>query len=741
MAKNLVIVESPTKSKTLKKFLGKDYEVIASGGHIKDLPVKTLGVDVDNNFEPEYVTIRGKAKIIKSLKDAAKVSAKVYIAPDPDREGEAIAFHIAEEISKSNKKLYRAAFNEITKNAVVEAIKNAGEIDQNKVYAQQARRILDRLVGYKISPILWKTVFRGLSAGRVQSVALKIICDREAEIDKFVPQEYWTFEADFKAKKSGILSLKLSKIDAEKVEISSEKEAKKIKSGIESESFAVKSHVKSKMKKSPMPPFITSSLQQDSFNKLRMSNKATMVVAQQLYEGVEVGTEGQIGLITYMRTDSTRVAGEASAAARKTIKKLFGDEYIPDGEVKHKKSSKAQDAHEAIRPTYPELTPDEIKKYLTKDQMRLYDLIWRRFMASQMSPAEFDVDTVEVEGGRYLFKGAKQKMTFDGFTRVYNGKEEENGKGFPTIKTGEKLNLEEVRADQHFTEPPARFNAGSLVKELEQKGIGRPSTYAQIISVLLDRKYISADKRRFQPTDIGKTVNRILISYFTDIFSEEFTAHMEEELDKIEDGSYNWVDVLRNFYGPMKLDLDKAEALKDKIKEQTEEKTDENCDKCGKPMIIKLGRNGKFIACSGYPDCKNTRSVEDEDAPQIDDICPTCGSPMQVRRSRFGRYIACVKYPECKTTKSFPTGVKCPETGCPGDIVERTSRRGKVFFSCSEYPKCEHSTWYRPVNIACDSCGNPYMVEKSTKTRGDHLACLKCKAIRESQTEEALAAD
>ena len=735
MPKNLVIVESPTKSKTLKKFLGRNFEVMASGGHIIDLPISKLGVDIENDFRPEYVIIRGKAKIIKALQKAAKEAKIVYLAPDPDREGEAIAHHIAGEISKSNKNLYRAAFNEITKKAVLEAIENAGQIDKNKVYAQQARRILDRLVGYQVSPLLWKTVFRGLSAGRVQSVALKMICDREEEIEKFIPVEYWSIESDFATVRGEEIRVKLVKIDGDKFEIGNKKEVDKIKSEIESTSFIIKSHEKSRMKKSPQPPFITSSLQQDSFNKLRMSNKATMMIAQQLYEGIEIGDEGQVGLITYMRTDSTRISSEAAVSAIAAIKDMFGERYVGEKGISYKKKKGAQDAHEAIRPTQPEIAPDSIKKYLTRDQYRLYDLIWRRFMASQMAAAEYDVDTIEIEGGRFMFKAAKQKMTFDGFTRLYNGNDNDKNNGFPKVKAGDKVDVKEVFAEQHFTEPPPRFNAGSLVKELEQNGIGRPSTYAQIISVLLDRKYISSEKRRFAPTELGKTVKNILISNFSDIFSEEFTARMEEELDKVEDGSYDWVKVLGDFYGPFKMDLDKAEAHKDTIKKQAQEKTDEVCEKCGKPMIIKLSRNGRFLACSGYPECKNTRSLQEE-LEEIDEKCPKCGSPMQIRRGRFGRFIACSNYPTCKTTKSVSTGVKCPEPGCPGEIVERSTRRGKLFYSCSEYPACEHSNWNKPVNIKCDSCGHPYMVEKSTRTKGEHLACPKCRHIRPMEIEK-----
>jgi DNA topoisomerase-1 len=735
LSKNLVIVESPTKSKTLKKFLGRGFDIVASGGHIKDLPKSKLGVNIEKGFRPEYVSIRSKAKIIKELKKKAEEADTVYLAPDPDREGEAIAYHIANEISKSNKRLLRATFNEITRKAVTEGIKNAGKLDLKKVYAQQARRILDRLVGYQVSPLLWETVLRGLSAGRVQSVALRMICEREEQIEKFVPVEYWLIDAVFETANKEMLVLKLSQIDGAKAEISTQKQAQEIRSRVEAERFSIKSHEKSKIRKSPPPPFITSSLQQDSFNKLHLSNKLTMAIAQQLYEGVEVGEEGQTGLITYMRTDSVRVSDEATAAARDVITSLFGDAYVPEAIRKYKTSKAAQDAHEAIRPTDPGFTPDRAKRYLSRDQYKLYDLIWRRFMASQMAAAEYDVDIIEAEGGRFLFKGSRQKLTFDGFTRLYNGDENGNGNGFPDVRSGDELHLLEVGTNQHFTEPPPRFNAGSLVKELEQKGIGRPSTYAQIISVLLDRKYISSDNRRFFPSDLGKTVNKILVAKFPDIFSEEFTAHMEEELDKIEEGANTWVDVLNDFYKPFKADLKKAEADKENIRKLTQEKTEEICEKCRRPMVIKIGKNGRFLACTGYPKCKNTRSVENE-IETIDEKCPNCGAPMQIRRGRFGRFIACSNYPDCKTTKNLPTGVKCPETGCGGDLLERSTRKGKVFYSCSNYPRCEHSTWYKPANRKCDSCGYPYLVERSSKVKGDYLSCPKCRAVVADETAE-----
>lgn len=740
MAKNLVIVESPTKSKTLKKFLGKGYEIVASGGHIKDLPKSRLGVDIDNDFKPEYVTIRGKTAAIKQIKQMAGTSDKIFLAPDPDREGEAIAYHIAQEIKKLNKNIVRATFNEITRKAVTEGIKNAGKLDLNKVYAQQARRILDRLVGYQVSPLLWETVMRGLSAGRVQSVALKMICHREEEILNFVPIEYWSIDADFLTTGNERMSLRLSQIDGRKLDISRGEEAHNLEAALKSESYRVKSNEKSKTKRSAQPPFITSTLQQDAFNKLQMSNKTTMAIAQQLYEGVEIGSHGQIGLITYMRTDSVRIAEEAAEAAREFIVRSYGQRYVPEIIRKHKTSKSAQDAHEAIRSTDPNLSPETIKRYLSRDQYRLYDLIWRRFLASQMASAEYDVTTIEVEGGRFLFKTSKQRMVFDGFTILYNGDENGEKNGLPDVKPGEKVSIEEVRPEQHFTEPPPRFNAGSLVKELEQNGIGRPSTYAQIISVLLDRKYVSQDKRRFSPTDLGKMVNGILITNFPDIISEEFTARMESELDKIEDGSYTWVEALNDFYGPFKSDLDKALSRKDKIKKQTEEKTDEICEKCGRPMVIKIGRNGKFLACSGYPDCKNTRSLKNN-VETIDEKCPTCGSPMQIRRGRFGRFIACSNYPQCKTTKNIPIGVKCPEPGCGGEIVERSSRKGKIFFSCSNYPRCQHSSWYKPINRRCDSCGYPYLVERRSKARGEYLACPKCRAVVAIEAPEAVATE
>jgi DNA topoisomerase-1 len=536
------------------------------------------------------------------------------------------------------------------------------------------------------------------------------------------------------------MSLRLSQIDGRKLDISRGEEAHNLEAALKSESYRVKSNEKSKTKRSAQPPFITSTLQQDAFNKLQMSNKTTMAIAQQLYEGVEIGSHGQIGLITYMRTDSVRIAEEAAEAAREFIVRSYGQRYVPEIIRKHKTSKSAQDAHEAIRSTDPNLSPETIKRYLSRDQYRLYDLIWRRFLASQMASAEYDVTTIEVEGGRFLFKTSKQRMVFDGFTILYNGDENGEKNGLPDVKPGEKVSIEEVRPEQHFTEPPPRFNAGSLVKELEQNGIGRPSTYAQIISVLLDRKYVSQDKRRFSPTDLGKMVNGILITNFPDIISEEFTARMESELDKIEDGSYTWVEALNDFYGPFKSDLDKALSRKDKIKKQTEEKTDEICEKCGRPMVIKIGRNGKFLACSGYPDCKNTRSLKNN-VETIDEKCPTCGSPMQIRRGRFGRFIACSNYPQCKTTKNIPIGVKCPEPGCGGEIVERSSRKGKIFFSCSNYPRCQHSSWYKPINRRCDSCGYPYLVERRSKARGEYLACPKCRAVVAIEAPEAVATE
>ncbi len=733
----LLVVESPTKTKTLKKFLDKEFEVASTGGHIIDLPKSKLGIDIKNNFKPQYVTIEGKKKIVAELKKLSGKASKIYLAPDPDREGEAIAYHVANSIGANKSKVLRVTFNEITKKAVLEGIKNAGKINIEKVNAQQARRILDRIVGYRISPILWKTVTMGLSAGRVQSVALRLICEREDEITNFVSREFWRIDGEFKNSKGEKLTARLIKISGEKAEPENETQTIAICDDIKKQSFAVSLVKKGSAKRQSPPPFITSSLQQEAFTKLGFNNKKTMLIAQQLYEGVEVGEEGQVGLITYMRTDSFHIADEAKADAAKYIAKNFGENYLPQRVKKYKTKKAAQEAHEAIRPTSINLEPGKIKSYLTKDQFKLYQLIWARFLASQMADAEFKTNTVEITGGKYVFRAFKQELYFEGYLKVYNGtvSGDDDLEKVPVLKEGTKLTLVELKKEQHFTQPPPRFNAGSLVKELEEKGIGRPSTYAQIISTLTDRKYVNQEQKRFKPTDLGKLVNKILVENFPDIFNTEFTAEMEEELDKIEEGDADWIEVLKDFYEPFAEDLKKVEAITKDIKKQTVEQTDEICDKCGRPLVIKYGRNGRFLACSGYPECKNTKPLNGE-VEKTDKKCPNCGAPMEIRRGRFGRFLACSRYPECKTAESISTDVKCPEKNCDGEILERTSKRGRVFYSCSRYPKCKFVSWYRPVNVSCPACGHYYMLEKSSRAKGQYLYCPSCKHSQSEKESE-----
>jgi len=567
-----------------------------------------------------------------------------------------------------------------------------------------------------------------------------MICEREEEVEKFVPQEYWTIDADFVDKRKKI-SAKLMKIDGAKPEIDSQTKADKACSDIKKQEFTITSFKKGSLLRQPPPPYITSALQQDAFSKLGFGNKKTMSFAQQLYEGVEICDEGQVGLITYMRTDSYHIANEAIKEAKEYITTQFGKEYIPSKTIKHKARKAAQQAHEAIRPTSAFRDIGAVKKYLSKDQFKLYQLIWSRFLASQMAPAEYKTTTVEISGGKYLFKAYHQEIAFDGFTKLFNnsGNGDDIKKKIPQLQEGMSLKLSELFPEQHFTQPPPRFNSGSLVKELEEKGIGRPSTYAQIITTLSSRKYVQQDKRRFQPTDLGKMVNKILVENFPDIFNTDFTAAMEDELDNIELGKDDWVDVLNDFYKPFIEDLKRVEKITKDIKKQTIVKTDEVCDKCSAPMVIKFGRNGRFLACSSYPDCKNTKPLEG-DIEKIDKKCPNCGAQMEIRQGRFGRFIACSNYPECKTTEKISTGVKCPTKDCDGELIERTSRRG-IFYSCSRYPDCKYAINSKPVSKQCPACGHSFMVEKSTKTHGDHLYCTNCKhrLIEEKEAEKAKA--
>ncbi|MBD3169103.1 MAG: type I DNA topoisomerase [candidate division Zixibacteria bacterium] len=731
--KSLVIVESPTKSKTLKKFLGKGFSIEATLGHIKDLPKKKLGVDIENNYEPVYEVIPGKDKVINALKKAAGKASVIYLAPDPDREGEAIAKHVAEILDNGYGDVRRATFNEITEKAVKDAIKNAGKIDKNKVSAQQARRVLDRIVGYKVSPVLWKTISRRLSAGRVQSVALRLICEREDEIEAFKPDEYWSITADFKAPK-GNFKAKLHSIKGKKFKLGNQKETDETVAGIKEESFSVHDVKIETKSRNPQPPFITSTLQQEAARRLRFSAKRTMRVAQSLYEGVEMGDAGSVGLITYMRTDSLRLSGEALAGAKGIISANFGKEYLAPKSRQFKNKNKAQDAHEAIRPTYFDYDPGQIKQYLSRDQYRLYTLIWNRFLASQMAPAKILQTRIDSKGGIYVFRATGSRIKFDGFLKVYEDIKEENGKEngnqkLPEVEKGESLKLVGVEPKQHFTKPPPRYSEASLVKELESKGIGRPSTYAQIIDTIRQRKYAEIEQRRFLPTELGRTVNKVLTENFDRIFNVEFTAEMENELDKVEYGDYDWRKVIDDFYNPFSENLKEVEKRKDEIKKSTIKATGIKCDKCGAEMIEKWGRHGKFLACSAYPDCKNTMPIEGDDFNQsTGEKCPECEEgDLIIKNGRFGKFIACSNYPECKFTKAISLGVKCPEEGCEGELVERRSRRGKPFYSCSKYPDCKYAIWNKPVPRECPECGFAFMVEKYTKAKGNFLQCLQCK--------------
>ena len=702
MKKALVIVESPAKARTINKYLGKDFAVMASVGHIKDLPKSKLGVDIEDDFRPHYETIKGKGKIIAELKKASKDAEAIYLGPDPDREGEAIAWHIQEVLNgRKNKKIYRVLFNEITPKGIKEAIAHPTSVDMHKVEAQQARRILDRLVGYQVSPLLWEKVRRGLSAGRVQSVAVRLICEREREIERFVPREYWSITAEFEDFKA-----KLHKKNNKKIEVSTEKEALDVVEALKGAEFRVRDVERKERKRNPLPPFITSTLQQEASRKLSFSAKKTMMIAQQLYEGVELGKEGPVGLITYMRTDSPRIAKEALEAARGFIKENYGTDYLPPKPNVYRGKKGAQEAHEAIRPTDLRYTPDYVKQYLAKDQWRLYELVWKRFIASQMSPAILDQTSVSITAGEYLFQATGTVMKFPGFVAVYEeGKDEETEKEekLPPLEAGEVLVVKAIVPRQHFTQPPPRFTEATLVKEREEKGIGRPSTYASIMSTIQEREYVVKEKGRLRPTELGFLVTDLLVKSFPEILDVKFTAHMEEEFDMIEEGRMPWLGVMKEFYGPFRESLERAKEEMKSVKGEAEP-TDIECQKCGRMMVIKWGRKGKFLACSGYPECKNTCDFTVDESGRIKVVekvvetgerCPECGQPMVVKSGRYGRFLACSDYPNCKTTKPFSTGVPCPE-GCGGELVERRTKRGRVFYGCSNYPSCTYATWENP---------------------------------------------
>jgi DNA topoisomerase-1 len=748
--KSLIIVESPAKAKTINKYLGKDYVVEASVGHIKNLPKSKIGVDVEGGFIPEYETIAGKDDVVKRLRDLARFADRIFLATDPDREGEAIAWHIAKELEEHNDRIFRVLFHEITERGITEAMKRPQRIDENLVNSQQARRVMDRLVGYKVSPFVWKTLFYGLSAGRVQSVAVRLICEREEEIKAFVPEEYWSIVADFQTPAGEHFLAKLAKVAGSDPRIPDSTTAHGYVGDIERQSFAVSDIQKKPVRRNPPPPFITSTLQQEAARRLRFHAKRTMMLAQKLYEGIELGPDGRVGLITYMRTDSTRLSEDAVGEVRQFIYENYGKEYLPHEARLFKKGKSSQDAHEAIRPTSLKHTPKAVRKFLDDELAALYELIWNRFVACQMSAAVADQTTVDVLGGDYLFRATDSVPVFRGFLQVYDDIAEENDRQndedpasrLPQeIKIGDSEKLVGIIPNQHFTKPPPRFSEPSLVKELESQGIGRPSTYAMIVDTIQGRKYVEQRERKLYPTDLGIAVNKILVQYFPHLFNIQFTAKMEEELDTIAMGRQPYKRVMEDFYRPFIRDLEGVEKHSAAIKKSLQETTDEICELCGKPMIIKWGRNGRFMACSGYPACKNTKPLphEQEQTKHVVGMkCELCGGDMVVKGGRFGAFLGCSNYPTCKNTKPISIGVKCPKC-TTGDVIERKTKRKRVFYGCSRYPDCDFASWDKPVARACDTCGNTYMVEKYTQSRGEYLLCPSCKAevAREPQEEPA----
>ena len=827
MSKGLVIVESPAKAKTIQKYLGKGFTVDASYGHVKDLPKSSLGVDIDDDFATEYVVIPGKEKVLAKLKKLALAADTIYLAPDPDREGEAIAAHLAEELGGDDKKkkkgktkkekekekqehpdgerIRRVTFNEITQRAVKAAFDHPRDIDRNLVDAQQARRVLDRLVGYQVSPLLWDKVRRGLSAGRVQTVALRLIVDREREIKAFEKKEYWTLDAHLAAAKPPAFDARFLGKGEEKVEVTNGEDAEKIRLALENADWVVRSADKKERRRNPTPPFTTSKLQQDSSRKLRFSVKRTMIIAQRLYEGIELGDEGLVGLITYMRTDSTRVAPEAIAEVREYVAGEYGPQYLPESPNTYKEKKEAQAAHEAIRPSSAARHPDQVKQYLQEDEFKVYKLIWQRFVASQMNPAVFDQTTVDIDAKSgneiFWFRVTGSVMKFDGFLKVYeeakdvkDEEDEELKHKLPPLEAGQKLTLKELKPEQHFTEPPPRYNEASLVKELEERGIGRPSTYAAILTTIQERQYAQKIGGKFTPTEIGLVVTDLLVENFKDIFDFQYTARLEEELDEIEEGKEKWTDALAEFYKKFAKDLKYAEKHMENIK-RMEKPTDEKCERCGSPLVIKWGKHGSFYACStydkedpnsctftkenpinlpdldtadvqettqeeycencgrvmvlkrgrfgqfmactGYPDCKTTRRLDQgKKVPDIplDETCPQCKRNLILRHGRYGEFISCSGYPDCKYVKQNFIGVKCPLCK-EGELVEKRARKGNTFYGCSNYPKCKFTSAAKPIAEKCPSCGQEYLVERMRKD-GTVIACpnKECDYERAAET-------
>jgi DNA topoisomerase-1 len=743
----IILVESPTKVHTIQKYVKGKYIVMATKGHVKDLPKSKLGIDIEHNFEPYYIVLKDKRKILSEIKKAVKGVDEVYLATDPDREGEAICWHVAEEVKKlGDKKIFRVMFNEITKTAVLKALSEPREINMNLVNAQQARRVLDRLVGYKISPLLWKAIRKGLSAGRVQSVALKLIVERQAEIDAFNPVEYWSIRAILENNTQQTIDAKLTEKNGEKIDLKNETDSRAIVEELKNSEYIISEVVKKERRRKALPPFITSTLQQDSARKYRFTAQKTMMIAQQLYEGINIAGEGQVGLITYMRTDSLRVADEAQKEAMAYIETTLGKEYIPETPNVYKSRKSAQDAHEAIRPSSIVRHPNDIKESLDNDQFKVYSLIWKRFVASQMSPAIFDDTRVKIGAGAYTFQANGSIQRFDGFLKVYevitdaekpadnlNANPDEDkpeDRRLPEVTQGEKLGLKELLPEQHFTQPPPAFSDATLVKALEEKDIGRPSTYAPIISTLVARKYIIRDRGKFTPTELGTLVAKILLKQFSTIINEEFTAKMEADLDKVEEGTIEWHDLMRTFWSTFEVLLKEAEPYMLDMKKDIEGDTGQICEKCGAKMIIKWGRHGKFLSCEKYPECKNAKPLAEDgtirEEVKLDEKCPTCGADLIIKRGPYGDFIACSKYPDCRYTRQIvkKVGVKCPDCG-DGDIIERTFKRYRKFYGCSNYPKCKFMIWDKPIPEKCPKCGADFLLEKWKKT-GTVIYCRKC---------------
>jgi DNA topoisomerase-1 len=748
VSKPLVIVESPTKVRTIKKYLGKDYNVAATVGHIKDLPGKEMGIDVENGFKPKYISIPGKQKVVKTLKQAAGDTNEVFLAPDPDREGEAIAWHTAEVLKKKGRNFYRVLFHELTKNSILKAMAEPEDLHRSKYEAQQARRILDRLVGYQVSPLLWRKVKGGLSAGRVQSVAVRIICERERAIQAFEPEEYWSITAHLESDAPPPFTAKLVKKEGQKIKISDEKTTHKILKELDGEKFVVEKIQKKTIKKNPLPPFTTSKLQQEAIRKLRFTARKTMIVAQQLYEGIDLGPGEPVGLITYMRTDSTRIAAEAAVEAQQLIIDRFGKDYALNKPRFFKNKKKVQDAHEAIRPTSVLNTPENVKPHLSSEQHALYQLIWQRFVASQMAQALINQLSLSIQAGAYIFTASGSTVKFPGFMALYMSVDdqvasdsEQKKPKLPALSQGDILKLDKLDPKQHFTMPPPRFSEASLVKELEENGIGRPSTYASILSTIRGKGYVDLVKSYFRPSELGLIVNDLLVQNFPEVFDVEFTARMEENLDQVESKKINLQQVLSGFYKPFKKDLDSAVEGMLSVK-GVGMPTELNCPDCKEPLRIKVGKNGHFLACSGYPECTyssdytrdekgNVQAVAPPEEEVTDKNCEKCGMPMVVKRGRYGDFLACSGYPECKNTQSLNSngsgktiGISCPQKDCTGEIVERSSKRGKLFFGCNRFPECTFATWDKPIERECPDCEAKFLVQKTTKKEGTFITCL-----------------